>query len=159
MTCAEIGQLVNGFEDTSLPKEQWTHAAHVTVALYYVRTLGATVAAARMREAIQRFNAAKGGARTAYHETITLAWIAVINGFLAKADVGQPLPDLIAALLKETGDKHYLQRHYSPDVLMSDQARTTWVPPDRRSFEDSAIGGSTGAGSAVQHATAGPNPQ
>ena len=143
MTCAEIGQLVRGFEDTSLPKEQWTHAAHVTVALSYVRSFGATAATARMREAIQRFNAAKGGARTAYHETITLAWIAVINGFLAKADVGQPLPDLLSALLEQTGDKHYLQRHYSPEVLMSDAARTTWVPPDRRSFKDSTIAPST----------------
>jgi hypothetical protein len=146
MTCAEIGQLVSGFEDTSLPKEQWSHAAHLTVALYYVRDLGAAAATLRMREAIQRFNAAKGGVRTAYHETITLAWIAVIGEFLAKADVGRPLPDLIAALLEQTGDKHYLQRHYSPDVLMSDEARARWVPPDRRSFESSFIAASPRGG-------------
>jgi hypothetical protein len=153
MTCAEIDELVREFENTSLAKERWTHAAHVTVALHYVRTHGAAAATVRMRNAIQRFNAAMGRAPTAYHETITLAWIAVVSQFLARADVGQPLAQLVETCLQQTGDKSYLQRHYTREVLMSDDARTRWLPPDLLPFGDvvvaepeSIVCGSRGSG-------------
>ncbi len=136
MTDETIEDLAAGFEATTLPKEAWTHTAHLVVALRYVRLFGAEEAASRMRDGLQRFNAAKGGSASAYHETLTLAWIAVLARFLADEDRGQPLGALGRAAAERFGDKHYLDRFYSHEVLMSDEARSRWVSPDRRSLDD-----------------------
>jgi hypothetical protein len=64
-----------------------------------------------------------------------MAWVAVISRFLAEHDHGQPLSMLARELLEECGDKGYLLRFYSEDVLMSDEARRCWVPPDVRPIE------------------------
>ena len=119
--------LVRGFEDTTLDMAKWTHAAHLTVALYFLQHHSRDEATRRMRDGLQRFIAAKGVAPTAYHETITLAWMAVVARFLEEHDGD---PDLARELVRECCDKHYLLAFYSRDVLMSDAARTHWVPPD-----------------------------
>ena len=139
MTDEQIERLAAGFSDTTLSKEEWTHAAHIVVALRTVRAHGAAAATTLMREGIRRFNAAKGGLPTAYHETITLAWIAVLERFLTAEDRGQPLSSLAASALEQMGDKLYLLRFYSREVLMSDEARSRFVPPDRCAFGEPVL--------------------
>jgi hypothetical protein len=133
-TDAGIEALVRAFEDCSLAKAEWTHQAHLTVALWYLRHHPGGEATGRIREGIRRFNRSLGNA-TGYHETITLAWIAVIVRFLGEHDHGQPLSTLFSELLEKCGDKAYLLRFYSEDVLMSDEARRRWMPPDLRPIE------------------------
>jgi hypothetical protein len=133
-TDAKIENLVRAFEECTLPKAGWTHREHLTVALWYLLHYPRDEATDRTREGIQRFNLSHGNT-TGYHETITLAWVAVIDRFLAERDRGQPLSALVGALLEECGDKGYLGRFYSGDVLMSDEARRGWVPPDLCSLE------------------------
>jgi hypothetical protein len=133
-TDAEIEILVRAFEGCTLPKAEWTHREHLTVALWYLRYNPREEATSRMREGIRCFNLSHGNA-TGYHETITLAWIAVIAGFLAEHDQGEPLSTLVSELLERCGDKGYLLRFYSEDVLMSDEARRDWEPPDLEPIE------------------------
>ena len=121
-TDAEIEILVRAFEDCSLPSVDWTHREHLTVALWYLRQDFPEVATHRIREGIRRFNLSHGNP-TGYHETITLAWIAVIVRFLAEHEHGQPLSVLVGRLLEKCGDTGYLRGFYSEDVLMSDEAR------------------------------------
>lgn len=128
-----IEDLVHGFEATTLDKSSWTHAAHVRTALFYVMRHGADEAAVRMREGIKRYNAAVGGPPTAYHETITLAWIAVVASFVA-ARPGRTHADLAREIVIACADKHHLLEYYTRDVLMSDEARARWVPPDVAAF-------------------------
>ena len=128
-----IAALVRGFEDTTLDKGEWTHASHLTVALYYLRHHARDEATRLMRDGIKRFNAAKGGDPSAYHETITLAWLEVVATFLAEHDPEPRVAELgalVDALLRECKDKRYLLNYYSRDLLMSDAARAQWVPPD-----------------------------
>jgi hypothetical protein len=127
---APTDELVAGFESCTLPKERWTHAAHVTTALVYVRALGAEAALAKIRGAIQRYNASVGGPPTAYHETITRAWIAVVAGFAREQSEGTPFEVQLEALLARCGAKDYLSRFYSRELLLSNLARAEWVPPD-----------------------------
>jgi hypothetical protein len=91
-----IAALVAGFEQCTLPKEQFTHEAHLTTAMWYLRHYPQAEATNRMRRGIQRYNASVGGSPTAYHETITLAWIAVIRvnlqSALARGELGYTLP-------------------------------------------------------------------
>src|SRR4051794_30687807 len=98
-TDAEIEVLVRAFERCTLPKAEWTHAEHLTVALWYLRHQPRGEATGRIREGIRRLNLSHGNA-TGYHETITLAWVAVIARFLAEHDQGQPLSTLAGALLE-----------------------------------------------------------
>jgi hypothetical protein len=139
---AEIETLVRAFEDCTLPRAGWTHREHLAVALWYRRHYPRDEATDRIRDGIRRFNLSHGNT-TGYHETITLAWVAVIERFLAERDHGQPLSVLVGGLLEQCGDKGYLLQYYSEAVLMSDEARRGWVPPDLQPLE-SPVGFSRG---------------
>ena len=78
MTDAEIESLIGAFEDGSLPRSEWTHARHLLMALWYLRHHGRDEATGLVRDGIRRYNERQDN-RTGYHETITLAWVAVIR--------------------------------------------------------------------------------
>lgn len=125
-----VVSLTRAFEEGTLPIAEWTHAAHLSVALGYVRSLGAPRALERMRGALKEYNAKHMPTRVGYHETITRAWIAVIDDFIAREDRGQPLSELAERLVTAVGDKDFLLRFYARDRLFSDEARAGWVAPD-----------------------------
>jgi phage tail sheath gpL-like len=127
--------LIAEFEARTLDKTKWTHAAHVTTALAYVRTLGSDEALARLRTNIRAYNAAAGSPPDAYHETVTRAWVAIIVRFLAESDPARPFATLLAALLERCGRKDYLLKHYSRELLFSNLARAEWVLPDLAKLE------------------------
>jgi len=129
MVNSEIESFIGAFEACTLPAAEWTHAKHLIVALWYLGRQPREEATRRIREGIQRYNLSKGNA-TGYHETITLAWIAVISNFLATRDRQQPVADLAEELLAECGAKDYLLHYFSRDRLFSPEARYRWVGPD-----------------------------
>ena len=131
---ADIAAVVRSFEDCSLPRPEWTHANHLVVALWYVLHHTPADAVTLMRDGIYRY-ANVHGSRTGYHETITLAWVAVIERFLKMRGRDQPVSVLAARLLAECGDKEYLLRFYSRERLFSDEARVRWVAPDLAEIE------------------------
>ncbi len=114
--------LVDAFERCTLPRADWTHRAHVRVAVRYLSTYPRDEAARRMRAGLQRYNAARG-ALHGYHETITMAWLAIVERGLR-----QHGPD---GLVDALDTPSLLEEHYSRETLMSDEARHAWVPPDR----------------------------
>lgn len=130
-----IAELVQGFEACTLPKARWTHHAHLATALWYLRRVPREEATQLLRANIQRYNRTAGGSPDGYHETITLAWIAVITRFLAEQDQGQSQAELTRALIAECGDKDYLLQFYRRETLMSDGARRGWVSPDLDGIE------------------------
>src|SRR3954462_15927871 len=70
----DLRALVDAFESRALTRADWTHAAHVSVAVWYVMWCGKDEATARRRAGLQRLNAALGVRTTptgGYHETIT----------------------------------------------------------------------------------------
>jgi hypothetical protein len=134
MTDVAIEAFVSSFEDCSLPRSEWTHGKHLVMALWYLRRHPKHEATRRIREGIRRYNLSQGNL-TGYHETVTLAWIEVIERFLVDRDHARPVADLARELLTACGDKAYLFRFYSRDLLLSDEARRRWVPPDRKPFE------------------------
>ena len=129
MTDAEIESFIQAFGDCSLPKPEWTHTRHLVMALWYLRRHHRDAAISLIRDGIQRYNKSQGNF-TGYHETITLAWAAVIEQWLSMTD--RTLPDSVLAeeLLRECGDKNYLLRFYTKERLLSDEARSRWVEPD-----------------------------
>lgn len=112
------------FEDTSLPRSEWTHTAHVRMGFLYLSRLPYADAEAKIVAGIQRYNAAKGN-HTGYHHTITIAFARLIAPRLNGSDwrtFQSANPDLFLFSC--------IQKHYSPDILKSQQARAEFVEPD-----------------------------
>jgi hypothetical protein len=129
VTDSDIESFMRAFEDGSLSKPEWTHSRHLVMALWYLRHHDRDEATRLIRSGIRRHNERHGNL-TGYHETITLAWVAVVERFLAVRELDVPVSVLAAELLQQCGDKDYLLRFYSKERLFSGEARTCWVPPD-----------------------------
>ena len=81
MTDAELENLVKRFAERSLPKPEWTHAAHLAVGLWHVSRYGRDDALARLRAGISRLNESHGTVNSAtggYHETVTRAYVQLL---------------------------------------------------------------------------------
>jgi hypothetical protein len=137
-TAGEILALVRRFEDCTLPREEWTHAAHLTVALWHLLQFDWPEASARVRRGIKRYNAAHGIAATptgGYHETLTLFWLRVVRTFLdAERNEARALVHL-ANDLAATHDRGLPLKHYTREHLFSPEARTNWVEPDLKPLD------------------------
>jgi hypothetical protein len=83
-----------------------------------------------MRTGILRYIGVHGARKGGYHETITRAWIAIIEQFLNGRDGRLPVSTLAAELLDECGNQDYLLRFYSKERLGSEEARRSWIEPD-----------------------------
>ena len=141
-TEVEIDDFLAAFESGTLPKERWTHAAHLLAGACYVHCLGQASAINHMRTCVRRYNEAVGGKNTAtsgYHETITVFWIKVLEALLRQA---QPIARArFAALAVErfASQRDLFRRFYDFDVVASTEARAEWIPPTREEIEDSAV--------------------
>jgi hypothetical protein len=121
------------FAGCSLPKEEFTHAGHVTVAASYL--YGSDVAAVlpRIRIEIRRFNESVGGANTetaGYHETLTVFWLRVVDGLLREKQPGSRLEAVRMAVAAFGGRSGLHKEYYSGDVVGNRVARREWVEPD-----------------------------
>lgn len=131
---SEVEELIAAFEDCTLPREQWSHHAHLLVGYWYVSRYPVEEATVRVREGIQKYNAAYGVAMTptgGYHETITIFFIHVISRFIESYGRDHAEDEIIALLLQSPcADKHYLFEFYSKERLFSWEARTSYLEPD-----------------------------
>ena len=126
--------LVADFERARVPRAEWTHRAHVAVAAYELHRHGPVDGARRIVEGIQQLNAANGVAQTptgGYHETITQLYIRVLGRFVADLAPTDDAVAVVNAAWAALGDARLPLRFYSRERLMSWEARTGWVEPDR----------------------------
>jgi hypothetical protein len=85
MTHLDDATLVARFEDATLPPDAFGHREHVRVAWILLREGPFEAAALRFCRALRRFAAALGKAER-YHETITWAYLALVNERLHAAE-------------------------------------------------------------------------
>ncbi|HEX7884720.1 MAG TPA: hypothetical protein VF474_01970, partial [Phenylobacterium sp.] len=81
----DIARIGRGVADRTLPKPEWTHAAHFAAA-FWLLTRPQGDAEAEMPGLIRAYNAATGVENTdtsGYHETITLASLRAARAWLA----------------------------------------------------------------------------
>lgn len=133
-----IEDLVRRIESCALPPDAWGHNEHIVLACWQLWRHDREEATRRIRETLVRYNAAhhaEESLRRGYHETITLAWIAVLCPFLTerkRSDVG--LTDATRDALARFPNKRELLRHYSEARIMSWEAKREWVEPDLEPF-------------------------
>jgi hypothetical protein len=123
-------EFLTAFERCTLPRVLWTHAAHVRMAWLYLGRLPVGDALDRVRDGIRRYNAANHS--DGYHETITVACVALVRARMATAGAGEDFdgfrarnPDLFDRTIA------LLHRHYDPATLSSAVARHRFVAADR----------------------------
>ena len=128
----DIGRIGRGVHDRTLPKKEWTHAAHFAAAFWVLRRPDMD-APRDMPRLIRAYNEATGVANTdtsGYHETITLGSLRAARAWLAThTDV--PLHEALESLLvSDYGHSGWLLIYWSKPVLFSVEARRAWVEPD-----------------------------
>ena len=129
-----LDELVTAFRDGTLPRADWTHTAHLRVGAWHVHHHGAVAALGLLRERITRLNERHGTVNSdtsGYHETITVAYVRLIDAFLATFAPDVALDARVEALLAgPLADRTVLFRYWSREALMSVAARRAWVEPD-----------------------------
>lgn len=124
-------EFLAAFEDASLPEDRFHHADHVRAAWLLLQEASPTEALDRFSAALKRFAAAKGRIGL-YHETITWAYLLLINERLERG--GRPSGwDEFAESNQDvlTWRPGVLDRYYAPETLESDFARRVFVLPAR----------------------------
>jgi hypothetical protein len=114
----------------TLAESEFHHAAHVRAGYLWLRMLPFFEATAAMRVTLQRYAQSLGKADR-YHETITIAFMALIGARLDEAgdpgswhDFARAHPDLLR--------KDILLSLYSPETLASPRARRCFLLPPAR---------------------------
>lgn len=132
-TNEDIYLLVKSFEDCTIAKSEWTHAAHLTVGLFYCRLLQFAVAKNVIRDGIYWLNDRHGTPNTAdsgYHETLTVFWLKRIWNFLDEREWTNDMAPLANELIEKYSDPGLPLRYYTRELLFSAQARCEYYPPN-----------------------------
>lgn len=134
----DVERIGRGLTDRSLPKSQWTHAAHFAAALWLLRRRPEAEVRRAMPPLIRAYNAATGVENTdssGYHETITQASIAAASAVLASRPASQPLHEVIDVLMAgPLGVSGWPLTYWTRERLFSVEARRGWVEPDLQPF-------------------------
>ena len=132
---AHVGE---GLLSRTLPREEWTHEAHLAATTWLVLKHPEIDLNAELPGIISRYNESVGGRNTdseGYHDTITRAYLRGIRLFLEEADTSRPIHQLVNELLMSPmGRRDWPLRFWSKERLMSVDARRAWVEPDLRAM-------------------------
>jgi hypothetical protein len=133
-SAADIDRIGSGVLHRTLPKSEWTHAAHFAAAFWLIDRSGKN-AVREMPALIRAYNEATGVANTdtgGYHETITLASLRAAHAWIdarAHLTLHEALNGMLAS---EYGRSDWLFAFWSRPLLFSVVARRSWVDPDLR---------------------------
>jgi hypothetical protein len=131
---AAVERVGEGLLVRDLPREEWTHEAHLAATTYLLLRHPEIDLDKELSGLIRRYNESVGGVNSdteGYHDTITRVFLHGVRLFLSEADLGDPLHELVnGLLLSPIGRRDWPLRFYSPERLFSVEARRTFVTPD-----------------------------
>jgi len=125
----EDDDFLEAFRTGALPLGDFDHRAHVRAGYLYVTRYGLGLAIERFGRDLRGFAEAHGK-HGLYHETITVAFLALINERIAFGgdrgwdSFGETNPDLFG--------RDSLSPFYGPEELASPEARRVFLLPRRR---------------------------
>lgn len=129
-----VAHVGKGLLARTLPREEWTHEAHLAATTHLVLKHPEIELDTELRGIISRYNESVGGTNSdseGYHDTITHAYLRGIRLFLEGADTSRPIHNLVNELLMSPmGRRDWPLRFWSKERLMSVEARRNWVEPD-----------------------------
>lgn len=131
--CADAkAAFLAAFESGDLAAEAFGHREHLRLAWAVLQQEPLPRALERVTGGLRRFTR-RVGAADKYHETVTWAWVLLVNERLERPGARQlDWPAFLAAnpdLLDR--DRPLLDRYYRRETLASPHARRSFVLPDR----------------------------
>ncbi|HET6523669.1 hypothetical protein [Sphingopyxis sp.] len=130
---SDIHALGEGLLACALPREAWTHEAHLGACLWLLSERPDIDLDAEIAGLIRRFNESVGGVNDdhgGYHDSITRAYVAGVKLFLRETAETGLAARVNALLLSDAGRRDWPLRFYSRDLLFSVPARRGFVEPD-----------------------------
>jgi hypothetical protein len=130
---SEIRALGEGLLACALPREAWTHEAHLGACLWLLAERPDIDVDAEIGDLIRRFNESVGGVNDdtqGYHDSITRAYVAGVRLFLSESEETGLAERVNAMLLSDVGRRDWPLRFYSRELLFSVPARRGFVEPD-----------------------------
>ena len=129
-----IERIGKGLLAHNLPRADWTHEAHLAATIWLLTRRPDIELDRELPGIIRGYNESVGGVNNdsqGYHDTITRVFLRGVRLFLAEADLGAPLHELVnELLLSPMGRRDWPLRFYSAERLFSVEARRHFVSPD-----------------------------
>ncbi|MBS0373638.1 MAG: hypothetical protein JSR73_03605 [Proteobacteria bacterium] len=117
-------------EDGTLAPSEFSHRGHLRAGFLYLRQHDFPGACVAMKRSIQAF-AARLGKAGLYHETMTIAYLALMAERLAEEPAGLGFEAFLERY-PELTSVEYFRRYYPAGELDSPEARVTFVLPRPR---------------------------
>ena len=130
---SEIRAIGEGLLACALPREAWTHEAHLGACLWLLTERRDIDVDAEIAGVIRRFNESVGGVNDdtqCNHDSITRAYVAGVRLFLAQTAETDLAERVNALLLSDMGRRDWPLRFYTRERLFSVEARRQFVEPD-----------------------------
>jgi hypothetical protein len=123
-------QFIEELEAGTLPPAEFDHRGHLRAGFLYLRRHDFPGACVAMKRAIQVFAATLGKA-TLYHETLTVAYLALIAERLAEepAELGW---NAFIERYPELASREYFERYYPRGSIDRPEAKATFILPRPR---------------------------
>ena len=132
---AEIEAVVHGFESCKTGKGEFKHRDHLTVVVWYLSVTSREEAIDRMRSGLLRFLDHHGVDRKKYNETLTVFWIELVCRTLNEIKPQTPLVQKCNLVIVALQNPGLAFEYYSEELVLSDEARTSWVAPDLKAWK------------------------
>jgi hypothetical protein len=130
----EIYLLVKRFEEKTLPKEEWTHRAHLTVAMTYLWQHTPDEAIIFLRNDIISYNLSVGvpnNPSRGYHDTMTVFWVWVLMMYRVQFCQNYNFIESVNAfMISPYASTDFPMKYYSKELVTSVRARARFVEPD-----------------------------
>jgi hypothetical protein len=123
-------ELLERFEDGTLPNESFHHEEHIRVAFLYLSKYPVLDSLRRFSTSLRRF-ADRHGKAGLYNETVTWAYILLIRERMARAERKWTWREF-KARNEDLFDRkrNVLRKYYREETLASDLAKSTFLFPD-----------------------------
>jgi len=126
-------EFIERFENCTLPAAGFHHREQVKVVWLYLRRYPLIETLTRFSESLKRFSNANGKPNL-YHETITWAYVFLINERIERDGRDETWPEFSernADLFVFDWENSILTSYYRDETLRSDLARKTFIFPDK----------------------------
>ncbi len=131
ISTSEALKIIETHNAGTLPRDEWTHEAHLMVGLYVVLNYDKH-AVLEMKKRVWNYNEAKGKGNngTGYHHTLTVFWIWVIRNFILENNIIIFDEDALDKLLfdEELARRNLVEDYYDEVMLLL--SRREYFLPD-----------------------------
>jgi hypothetical protein len=128
-------ELLQRFQELTLPFDQWTHRAHVKVAYLHLQKYPYDEALSRISAGIKRYNAHNNvpeSETAGYNQTTTTAFLHLVAAVMHAYEKTHPVKnaDEFCDVHTQLMSRNVLRFFYSPQRRMHPNAKMQFVEPD-----------------------------